>query len=112
MNPDVLKKMKERKKIYILVISYYLNGEKETYCLAYTDLDEAKCDLKWQHNFWLEDYEKLVSKGRYIDEINLNSQFVDGWGSNDRYSFSIYEKDNYINNHIDGCIIEQYLDER
>lgn len=112
MNPDVLKKMKERKIIYILVINYYLNGEKDTYCFAYNDLDRAKCDLKWQHNFWLEDYEKLVNKGRYIDEINLDSQLIDAFGSSERYRFSIYEKDNYVNNHIDGCIIKQYLDER
>lgn len=112
MNPEALRKMRERKKIYILVISYYLNGEKDTYCFAYNDLDRAKWDLKLQHNFWLDDYEKLVSKGRYIDEINLNSQLIDAFGSSERYSFSIYEKDNYVNNHIDGCIIEQGLYER
>lgn len=107
MNPDVLKKMKERKIIYILVISYYLNGEKDTYCFAYTDLDRAKCDLKWQHNLWLEDYEKLVNKGRYIDSYSGTYDFV-----KDNLGFSIYEKDNYANNHIDGYIIKQELDER
>lgn len=97
MNPEI---EKEKKVVYILVVNVYLNGEKERYCRVYNDFDTVKRDFEYEHNMWLEDYQPLINKGRYLDLVYKN------YRNEHDLSFSIYEKDNYVNNHIDCYISE------
>jgi len=108
MHPDYKKgNEKEKEYVYVVVVDYYLNGEKDRYCFVYKELDRAKCELKYQYREFLDDYEKLINRGRYISETNL---FDSSESSN--YEFSIYEKDNYANNHMHGYIVKEAIRER
>ena len=112
MNPDYRKgNEKEKEYVYVVVIDYYINGEKDRYCLVYKELDRAKCELRYQYREFLSDYEKLINRGRYISETNLfDSPEIRDSSSN--YEFSIYEKDNYANNHMHGYIVKSEIIER